>query len=76
MYGFRNDIRPSHRFLPTVSEFVRLVQVGLSMFDLFPMDPEQQNGLLCDITVEGLKSWSIDIGESYMKIEVGFPNHQ
>ncbi|KLO06904.1 hypothetical protein SCHPADRAFT_860844 [Schizopora paradoxa] len=69
MYHFRDDVKPLYRFLPTVLELVRLIQIGLALFDMFPMDAEQQNGLLCDATVEGIKTWISEIGEPYLKIE-------
>lgn len=70
MYHFRDDVKPLVRFLPTVLELVRLIQVGLSLFDMFPMEAEQQNGLLCDATVDGIRTWIAEIGEPYLKIEV------
>lgn len=62
-YHFRDDVKQLHRFVPTVLELVKLIQVGLSLFDMFTMDPEQQNGLLCDVTVEGIKTWIAEMGE-------------
>ncbi|PCH41012.1 hypothetical protein WOLCODRAFT_162739 [Wolfiporia cocos MD-104 SS10] len=36
---------------------------------MFDIAPEERNGLLCDITSEGIKRWVTEIGEPCMKVE-------
>lgn len=70
MYNFPSSLRASSSmFTKTVLELVKLVQTAIALFDMFPSSPEEQNGLLCDVTVDGLQRWVREVGESYMKIE-------
>ncbi|KAH8118294.1 hypothetical protein DFH11DRAFT_1723223 [Phellopilus nigrolimitatus] len=69
MYQFGDAIRPQERFRQTVLELVKLIQCGLSLFDMFPNNLEEQNGLLCDVTVDGIQKWVTEVGEPYMKVE-------
>lgn len=39
---------------------------------MFPMDLQEQDGLLCDETVAGIQKWVAEIGEQYVKVEVSF----
>ena len=57
-------------FNATVLELVKLIQAGLAMFDLFDISPEERNGLLCDVTCEGIRRWVTEVGEPCMRIEV------
>lgn len=57
-------------FSATVLELVKLIQAGLAVFDLFDISPEERNGLLCDVTCEGIRRWVSEVGEPYMRIEV------
>lgn len=70
MFQFGDALRTGERFRQTILELVRLIQCGLSLFDMFPIDYEEQDGLLCDATVEGIQIWVNDIGEPYAKVEV------
>ena len=60
-------------FNATVLELVKLIQAGLAMFDLFDISPEERNGLLCDVTCEGIRRWVTEVGEPCMRIEVSAP---
>ena len=72
MFHFNDAIRTEDRFGYTVIELVRLIQCGLSLFDMFPLDSQEQDGLLCDETVNGLQKWVSEVGRPYMKVEVRF----
>jgi len=60
-------------FNATVIELAKLIQASLSIFGLFgfPTATIQPDGLLCDVTVEGIRRWIIDIGEPCVGLEVG-----
>ena len=75
MYQFGEAIRPSDHFCATVLELVKLIQCGLSLFELFPIEPEEQNGLLCDLTVDGIQKWVLETGVPYMSLEVFRHSH-
>ena len=70
LYGFRESACPPGALVTTVLEFIKVIQAALSLFNMFPIALEEQNGLLCDVTVEGLQKWVLDIGEPYLHIEV------
>ncbi|KAG8900905.1 hypothetical protein FRB99_005674 [Tulasnella sp. 403] len=42
-------------FQATVLNFVKLVQSALSLFGLFDVAEEERDGLLCDVTVDGIR---------------------
>jgi hypothetical protein len=56
-------------FTDSVLELVRLIQAGLGLFGMFDLSPEE-NGLLCDVTVEAVQRWIDEIGEPICKLEV------
>ncbi|KAI0650708.1 hypothetical protein C8Q79DRAFT_923901 [Trametes meyenii] len=56
-------------FNATVLELVKLIQAALSIFGMFDLSLEERNGLLCDVTCEGIQRWVSEIGEPYLKIE-------
>lgn len=56
-------------FVAVVLEFVRAIQAALACFQLYPLIPDAQDGLLCDITVEGLQRWVSQIGEPYLNVQ-------
>ena len=37
---------------------------------MFSMDREDRDGLLCDVTCEGIHKWIVEIGEPCMDVEV------
>ncbi|KAH9951569.1 hypothetical protein B0H21DRAFT_716557 [Amylocystis lapponica] len=61
--------RSRELFNATVLELVKLVQSALVIFDMFDLQPEERNGLLCDVTCDGIKRWVTAIGEPCMKVE-------
>lgn len=70
MYQFSDTIRPSEEFRKTVLQLIRIIQSALSLFELFPIDPAEHNGLLCDQTVDGFQKWIVETGEPYVFLEV------
>lgn len=66
--GLRGD--PNATFRQTVIEMVRLMQCGLSLYGMFPTNYDEQNGLLCDDTLNGMERWVSEIGQPYLGIEV------
>lgn len=69
MYNFPDKIRYGDLFNPTVLGLVRAVQAGLAIFGLFDLNYER-NGLLCDVTVDGIQKWIAEIGEPHLHVEV------
>ncbi|KAF9247064.1 hypothetical protein BU15DRAFT_69908 [Melanogaster broomeanus] len=61
-------------FASYVLEFVKLLQASLAISGMFPLPPPHFpgatfDGLLCDATVDGLRRWVSDIGESLIGVE-------
>ncbi|EIN10634.1 hypothetical protein PUNSTDRAFT_84841 [Punctularia strigosozonata HHB-11173 SS5] len=69
MYHFQDKSLSDQTFDATVLELVRFVQAGLAICGMFDMAPEQRDGLLCDITVDGLQRWIAEIGEPCVGVE-------
>jgi hypothetical protein len=67
MYHMNDKIRSSDLFGTTILEFVKLIQAALSLFGMFSLC---QDGLLCDLTVDGIQRWVTEIGELHMGVEV------
>ena len=57
-------------FEQMVIEVVRMLQCGLSLYDMFSPEYEEQDGLLCDETAEGVQKWITEIGRPYCGLEV------
>lgn len=70
MYNFPDKIRCSDVFNATVLGLVKAVQAGLAIFGMFDLNYER-NGLLCDLTVDGIQKWITEIGEPHLHVEVG-----
>lgn len=70
VYQFKENLRADDQFKATVIALVKIIQSALALFELFPIDAKQQNGLMCDTTVDGLQKWVKEIGEPYMKLVV------
>ncbi|KAI5124996.1 hypothetical protein M0805_007420 [Coniferiporia weirii] len=68
-YRFEDAIRSPDCFKRTVLELVKFIQCALSLFEMFPIDIEEQTGLLCDITVNGIQKWVAETGKPYMGVE-------
>ncbi|GJE83999.1 hypothetical protein PsYK624_000730 [Phanerochaete sordida] len=62
-------IRSSELFNSIVLELVKLIQAALSVFGMFDLDREARDGLLCDVTCDGIQRWVTDIGEPLMNVE-------
>ncbi|KIP10582.1 hypothetical protein PHLGIDRAFT_84823 [Phlebiopsis gigantea 11061_1 CR5-6] len=62
-------IRSSPLFTALVLELVRLIQAALSLFGMFDLDCEERNGLLCDVTCEGIQRWVTEIGDPLLDVE-------
>ncbi|KAI0832438.1 hypothetical protein BC628DRAFT_315443 [Trametes gibbosa] len=65
----RAPARSGALFNATVLEFVKLIQAALAIFGMFALALEERNGLLCDVTCEGIQRWVSEIGDPYLKIE-------
>ncbi|KAG2367361.1 hypothetical protein BDR07DRAFT_1458031 [Suillus spraguei] len=57
-------------FAATVLELVKLIQAALSVCGMFPLITlPMLDGLLCDVTIDGLQKWMVEVGESFPGIE-------
>jgi hypothetical protein len=70
MYRMNDKIRSSDLFGTTILELVKLIQAALSLFGMFSPCQDDWNGLLCDLTVDGIQRWVTEIGELHMGVEV------
>lgn len=66
----KTPARSGALFNATVLELVKLIQASLAIFGMFDLAAEEKDGLLCDVTCEGIQQWVSVIGEPYLKIEV------
>lgn len=62
--------RSCELFNGTVLELVKLIQASLAIFGMFELHAEERNGVLCDITCEGMRRWFNQIGEQYIRGQV------
>ncbi|KAJ3527194.1 hypothetical protein NM688_g8160 [Phlebia brevispora] len=62
-------VRSSELFNTTVLELVKFIQAALAVCGMFDMSREERNGLLCDVTCEGIQRWITEIGEPCMEVE-------
>lgn len=58
-----------------VLELVKLLQAALAICGMFPLPPSYAaetafDGLLCDVTIDGLRRWVAEIGEILLGLEV------
>lgn len=72
MYKFPDKIRHDDLFNATVLGLVKAIQSSLAIFGMFDLNYER-NGLLCDVTVDGIQTWITEIGEPHLHVEVGAP---
>ena len=49
---------------------VKAIQASLTIFGMFDLNYER-NGLLCDLTVDGIQKWVAEIGEPHIHVEAG-----
>ncbi|KAF9646031.1 hypothetical protein BDM02DRAFT_3148177 [Thelephora ganbajun] len=68
MYHFPDKIRSGDLFNATVLGLVKAVQASLTIFGMFDLNYER-NGLLCDVTVEGIQQWIVEIGGPHINVE-------
>jgi hypothetical protein len=47
-----------------------MMQIGLFLFDKFDVSKWRCDGLLCDMTSDGLERWRRDVGEPKLLLEV------
>ncbi|KIK97154.1 hypothetical protein PAXRUDRAFT_136907 [Paxillus rubicundulus Ve08.2h10] len=71
--GTQGGSRHPH-FTLYVLEFVKLLQAALAICGMFPLSPPHLpgptfDGLLCDVTVDGLRRWVAEVGESLIGFE-------
>jgi len=61
-------------FIATVLELVKLMQVGLAIFGMYGSKASSSNlildGLLCDVTVDGIRQWIAKVGGPCVSLEV------
>lgn len=60
-------------FNATVLELVKLIQAALAVSGMMPMPTPggvEMDGLLCDVTLEGIKKWVSEVGEGCVGVEV------
>ncbi|KAH9006999.1 hypothetical protein EDB86DRAFT_2869465 [Lactarius hatsudake] len=69
MYRMNDNIRSSDLFSTTILELVKLIQAALSLFGFFSIYQDEWNGLLCDVTIDGIQRWLTEIGEPQMAVE-------
>ena len=72
MTSIEPKTKDSPFFNITVLEMIKLIQAALSIFGLFPVDSEdgeEIDGLLCDVTVDGIQRWVTDTGEPCLGVE-------
>lgn len=66
-------------FEAIVLEFIKLIQAALSIFDFFGFT-EERDGLLCDMTVDSIQKWTLEIGEKlkelHLEVGIGSGNHR
>ena len=70
MYNFPDKVRSGDIFNATVLGLVKGIQASLAIFGMFDLNYER-NGLLCDVTVDGIQKWIVEIGELHLHVEVG-----
>lgn len=57
-------------FIATVLELVKLIQAGLAIFGMYDTPNLILDGLLCDVTVDGIRKWIAKVGGPCVALEV------
>ena len=70
MYCFSESVLSGITFNDAVLDLVKLVQVALALFGMFDPSPGERNGLLCDVTADGIQQWTYEVGEPLLSLEV------
>ncbi|KAI0921120.1 hypothetical protein AcV7_003406 [Taiwanofungus camphoratus] len=65
----KGSARSGAFFNAAVLELVKLIQAALAIFGMFDPSPEERNGLLCDVTCDGIKRWVTEVGELCVRVE-------
>jgi hypothetical protein len=72
----RGKTKDRAAFNATVLELVKLIQAGLAIFGMYDVTDRLSSaliidGLLCDVTVDGIRKWTAEVGEPCIGVEVG-----
>ena len=71
---FHGKTKERFTFIATVLELVKLIQAGLAIFGMYGSSASTPNlildGLLCDVTVDGIRTWIAKIGGPCVSLEV------
>jgi len=70
MYCFSQPIPSKVSFNHLVLELVKLVQSALALLGFFDLSPEERDGLLCNVTAEGITRWTDAVGDPLLSLEV------
>jgi hypothetical protein len=69
-YHLSDKVLTSGTLQSTVLELIKTIQTGLAIYGLFDLSLEERNGLLCDMTVAGIRNWITQVGGQLLKFEV------
>lgn len=69
----KSVMRSTGLFKAVVLELIKLVQAALAICGMFDMCREERDGLLCDVTCEGIQRWIAEVGEPCVNVEVRWP---
>ena len=71
---FHGKTKERSTFIVTVLELVKLIQAGLAIFGMYGSSAASPNpildGLLCDVTVDGIRQWIAKVGRPCVSLEV------
>ena len=73
---FCGKTKERFNFIATVLELVKLIQAGLAIFGMYDSNATPNlilDGLLCDVTVDGIRKWIAKVGGPCIGLEVCFP---
>ncbi|KAI0695729.1 hypothetical protein BC835DRAFT_1272898 [Cytidiella melzeri] len=65
----KSVIRSPGLFKAVVLELIRIVQAALAISGMFDICREERDGLLCDVTCEGIQRWVTEVGEPCVNVE-------
>ena len=71
---FQGKTKERFAFIATVLELVKLIQAGLAIFGMYGSNTATPklilDGLLCDVTVDGIRKWIATVGGPCVSLEV------
>jgi hypothetical protein len=71
---FQGKTKERITFIATVLELVKLIQAGLAIFGMYGSNTATPklnlDGLLCDVTVDGIRKWIATVGGPCVSLEV------